>query len=145
MDIKGMKVRQVIEAIGKREPPIVSDDATVQEVVKSMCDCQHSRVLYVVNDGGQLVGTISLEILMRHSFSHSHERHAHPRHLLGIITTESARDLMNKRPIHAREDEDVEIVLERMIGKRIPEIAIVDDEGNVIADLTMLDLLKVCR
>lgn len=145
MEIKGMKVQEVIEAIGKREPPIVPDNATVQEVVKSMCDCQHSRVLYVVNDGGQLVGTISLETLMRHSFSHSHERHAHPRHLLGIITTESARDLMNKRPIHAREEEDVEIVLERMIGKRVPEIAIVDNEGKVVADLTMLDLLKVCR
>jgi CBS domain-containing protein len=140
-----MKVREIIEAIGKREPPIVPDDATVQEVVKSMCDCQHSRVLYVVNDDGQLVGTISLETLMRHSFNHSHERHAHPRHLLGIITTESARDLMNKKPMYAREDEDVEIILERMIGKRVPEIAIVDNEGKVVADLTMLDLLKVCR
>jgi len=145
MDIKGMKVRDVIKAIGKREPPVVSDDAAIQDVVRSMCDCQHSRVLYVVNKAGQLVGTISLETLIRHIFSHSHERHAHPRHLLGIITTESASDLMSKKPIHARQDEDLEVVLERMIGKRAPEIAIVGEEGKIIADLTLLDLLKVCQ
>jgi len=145
MEIKGMKVRDVIKAIGRREPPVVQEDADIRKVVTSMCDCQHSRVIYVINDAEQLVGTISLETLIRHVFSHSHERHAHPRHLLGIITTESAMDLMSKKPIHAREDEDVETVLERMIGRRVPEIAIVGEEGKVVADLTLLDLLKVCQ
>jgi CBS domain-containing protein len=144
-EMKGMKVREVLEAIGRREPPVISDDATIQEVVESMCNCQHSRAIYVVDKDNKLLGTIPLETLMRHIFSHSHERHAHPRHLLGIITTESAKDLMNKKPIHASEEEDVEIVLERMVGKRVSEIAIVGDAGKIIADLTMLDLLKVCR
>ncbi len=136
-DIKEMKVRDVIEAVGRRKPPIVPDNMPVHEVVKSMGDCQHNRVLYVVNDDGLLVGTILLETLMRHIFGHSHEQHAHPRHLLGIITTESAKDLMIKKPLHARESEEVEAVLERMIGKRVSEIAIVDDEGKVVADLTI--------
>ena len=144
-EMRGMKVREIIEAIGRREPPIISDDATIQEVVESMCNCQHSRVIYVVDKDNELLGTIPLGTLMRHIFGHSHERHAHPRHLLGIITAESARDLMNKRAIHAREQEDVEVVLERMVGKRVSEIAIVDDEGKIIADLTMLDMLKVCQ
>ena len=145
MDIKGMEVRDVVRAIGKREPPVIPYDASIGEVVQSMCDCQHSRVLYVVNESEQLIGTTSLETLIRHMFGHSHERHEHPRHLLKIITTESAKDLMSKRPIHAREDEEVEIVLERMIGKHVPEVAITGEEGKVIADITLLDLLKVCR
>ncbi len=144
-DIKGLKVRDVMETVGKRQLPVVPDTATVYDVVEAMCHYRHSRVLYVVEEDGRLTGYISLENLMRHIFGHSHERHAHPRHLLTIITTESARDLMNKRPFHAREDDDVEAVLERMIGARVPEIAIVDNEERVVADLTMLDLLKVCR
>lgn len=145
MDIKGTKVRDVLKIIGRREPPTISHEANIHEVVRAMCAYQHSRVLYVVDKEDHLVGVISLETLIRHVFSHSHERHEHPRHLLGIITTESARDLMSRKPVHAREDEEVEAILERMIGKRAPEIAIVGEEGKVVADLTMLDLLKVCE
>ncbi len=144
-DIKGLKVRDVMETVGKRQLPVVPDTATIYDVVEAMCGCRHSRVLYVVDEDERLAGAISLETLMRHIFGHSHEQHAHPRHLLRIITTESARDLMDKRPFHAGEDDDVGSVLERMIGKRVSEIAIVDNEDRIVADLTMLDLLKVCR
>jgi len=38
--------------------------------------------------------------------------------------------------------DDVESVLKRMIKHNIKEIAIVDDGKKIIADFTMIDLLK---
>jgi len=64
------------------------------------------------------------------------------RSLMSMITTETAKDIMQKNPIFAREDEDVEVVIKKMIGKNVKEIAVLDEEKRVVADVTMIDLLK---
>ena len=61
---------------------------------------------------------------------------------MGSITLETARHMMQKHPIFAREDEKLEDVLKRMVKSNVKEIAILDDEDRVIGDITMLDLLK---
>jgi len=61
---------------------------------------------------------------------------------MSMITTETAKDIMQKNPIFAREDEDVEVVIKKMIGKNVKEIAVLDEEKRVVADVTMIDLLK---
>ena len=38
-------------------------------------------------------------------------------------------------------DDEVEDVLERMVAGNVDEVPITDDEGRVVADLTMIDLL----
>ncbi len=51
-------------------------------------------------------------------------------------------DIMLKAPVTATEDEDVELVLKRMVDANIKEIGVLDMEGRLVADVTMLDLLK---
>jgi hypothetical protein len=49
---------------------------------------------------------------------------------------------MNRGLIYATSEDNAETVIERMIKARVKEIAILDSEKRVNADLTMLDLLR---
>jgi CBS domain-containing protein len=137
----GATVEQVLSDTGPRELPVIEPDATVEEAISAMVGFPHSRILYVVDEGQHLLGTISLGSLVRHVFSSSHEPKVHARHLIGMITTEFAEELMHRHPVYATAGEEVEVVLKRMVGNNVKEIGVVDEEMRLVADLTMIDLL----
>jgi CBS domain-containing protein len=134
-------IGRVVRKLRGREMPAISEQATVEEAIDRMVQFPHSRLLYVVDGQRRLIGTVSLGNLVRHFFSHSHEPEVHPRSLLSMITTETVRDMMARRPVVATEAEDVESVLKKMVEKNLAEIAVVDEEERLIADVTMIDLL----
>lgn len=145
MDFEAHKRRtsiaELIRGYPERQLPIIGEDALVEEIIQAMICFKHSRLLYVVDDCGQLTGTISLEILVRHVFSRNHVPQIHPRRLVSMITAENAKHIMQKNPIYAMEEEEVGVVLERMIASNMKEIAVLDQEKRVISDITMIDLL----
>jgi len=49
---------------------------------------------------------------------------------------------MHENALVARVTDEVENVLKRMIKNNVKEIAILDNQKRVIADLTIIDLLK---
>jgi CBS domain-containing protein len=59
-----------------------------------------------------------------------------------MITAEKAKDIMQKSFLVTTEEEKVEVVLKRMIRTNAKEIPVLDKEKRVVADLTMVDLLK---
>ncbi|RLC55428.1 MAG: hypothetical protein DRI30_07600 [Chloroflexi bacterium] len=137
-----MEIGEIVELVMEREVPTVSEACSLEAVMNTMHSFQHSRLVYVVNEKKELTGTISLDMLVRHILPHKFEPRIHPRRLLGMVTHETARDIMLKKPVTATEDEDVELVLKRMIDANVKEIAILNSKRKVITDLTMLDLLK---
>ena len=137
-----VRIGEVIVGLKGRELPLVRQGSSIEEVIDAMVRYQHTRLLYVVDEDGKLLGTIALGPLVRHVFGRSHEPQIHPRFVMSMITTEAAKDIMQKNPLFAREDEDVEVVLKRMIGKNVKEIAVLDKERRVVGDVTMVDLLK---
>lgn len=136
------KLGDVIATAKGRELPLVLEESTIGELIDAMARYQHTRLLYVVDKHRRLLGTIALGPLVRHVFRQRHEPKVHPRHIMSMITTEMAKDIMEKHPLSATEDEDVEVVLRRMIERNVKEIAVLDKEKRVIADITMIDLLK---
>ena len=141
--IKGSaRVTEVVASLKERKLPLIQEKANIEEVIDTMIRFQHSRLLYVVDDDKKLTGTISLGLLARHVFSASHEPQIHPRFLIHMITAETAKDIMQKNPVVTTEEEKVEVVLRRMIRTNAKEIPVLDKEKRVVADLTMVDLLK---
>lgn len=136
------KLAQLLATLKGRKLPIVQETSSIEEVIAAMIRCEHSRVLFVVNDQGQLTGTISLGTLVRQVFSRRREPHLHPRFLISMITAERAKDIMRTKPMFASEDEEVGAVINRMIESNVKEIPIVDMDKKVVSDLTMIDLLK---
>ena len=141
--IKGSaRVTEVVALLKERKLPLIQEKAKIEEVIDTMIRFQHSRLLYVVDDDKKLTGTISLGLLARHVFSASHEPQIHPRFLINMITAETAKDIMQKNLVVTTEEEKVEVVLRRMIRTNAKEIPVLDKEKRVVADLTIVDLLK---
>lgn len=136
------RIDDLAAMLRNRELPVIHEKAEVKEIVEKMIKFGHSRILYVVDDGERLLGTISLGTLVRHVFSMSHEPRIPPRRLMTAITMENAGHMMQKHPVVAKMGEEIRIALERMIQANVKEIAIIDDERRIIGDLTMLDLLE---
>ena len=143
-----MKIKDILEDLEDREIPLVQENEAIKEVLKKMLQYPHTRLIYVVDQNGILKGTISLGSLISHLFHHGFEPVIHSRSLISIITSETAQDIMNRGLIYATNEDNAETVIDRMIKAGIKEIAILDSEKRVNADLTMLDLLRyyhLCR
>jgi CBS domain-containing protein len=137
-----VKVKDILKSTEGRKLPIIREDETIRDVLKKILAHPHTRLIYVVDKEGTYVGAISLGALIRHVFPHFYEPAVHPRSLLRMVTSETAKDIMSKQIMCATHEESVEAVIERMIKAKIKEIAIVNKEKKIIADVTMLDLLQ---
>jgi CBS domain-containing protein len=140
-----MKIKDILETVKDRELPIVGESETIQEVLKKILEHPHTRLIFVVDKKNVYKGSISLEMLTRHLFPHGFEPSIQPRSLISMITSETAKDIMNTGFIYATKEDTIDTVINRMIRARMNEIAILDGEQRVISDLTMLDLLKYCH
>lgn len=59
-----------------------------------------------------------------------------------MITSETAKDIMQKYPVVTTENELVGTMLKKMIRGNVKEIPVLDREKRVIANLTIVDLLQ---
>jgi CBS domain-containing protein len=137
-----MKIRELLQLIKERGIPIVNEDDHIDDVVEKVFKHPHTRIIYVVDDQGILKGTISLGMLLRHIFAHTYEPKAHASSIIGMITSEKAKHLMTEGLVTADVEDDVREVMRRMAKAQVKEIAVVDKENKVIADVTVIDLLK---
>ena len=137
-----MQIKEITIHLRGRDIPTVLETTLIEDVIKTMYRFLHSRLVYVVNESDELTGTISLGTIIRQVLCHTYEPKVHPRMLLGMVTHETAKDIMLNRPVVASEGEEVELVIKRMIDANVKEIAIIDNKKKITADITMLDLLK---
>ena len=138
----GKKVAEVVAFLKKKRLPLIDQKANIEEIVAAMIHFEHSRFLYVVDHNDKLVGTISWRLLARHVFSSSHDPQIHPRFIMSMITAETAKDIMQKNPLFTTENELLETLLTKIIQRRVQEIPVIDREKRVIANLTIVDLLR---
>ena len=138
----GKKVAEVVAFLKKKRLPLIDQKANIEEIVAAMIHFEHSRFLYVVDHNDKLVGTISWRLLARHVFSSSHDPQIHPRFIMSMITAETAKDIMQKNPLFTTENELLETLLTKIIQRRVQEIPVIDKEKRVIANLTIVDLLR---
>ena len=61
---------------------------------------------------------------------------------MSMITAETAKDIMQKNPVFTTENELVETLLKKIIQRKVQEIPVLDREKRVIANLTIVDLLR---
>ena len=137
-----MQIKDILETIKERDIPLVMEDDTIQEVLQKMLKHPHTRLIYVVDADGKCKGIISLGALIRHLFAHGFEPAVHTRFLIPMITSETARHMMDIGVIYASREDAIEAVIKRMIQSGIKEIPILDEEKRIVGDVTMLDLLK---
>jgi CBS domain-containing protein len=137
------KIGDLLERLRGRKLPIVHEQAGISEIIGAFLKSSHSRILYVVDNNKRLKGLISLGDLVRHVFFHYHDPSIDARSMVIKAVSETAKDFTQRDPLFSLVDEDVDLVLKRMIKHNIKEIPILNAEGKVIGDLTMVDLLDL--
>ncbi|MDF1526879.1 MAG: CBS domain-containing protein [bacterium] len=138
---EAMRVRDVVARHKDRQVPLVRQDAPIAELAQAIAWHRHSRQLYVVDEQDHLLGNITLGRLVMYVFASSHGSSMNPRHVIGLITCKTAGDLMTEGTLSTGMEDEVEEVLERMVAGNLDEIPVINNEGRVVADLTMVDLL----
>ena len=138
---KLLLVRDVVARHKGRQVPLVRQDTPIERLPVAIQFHRHSRQLYVVDGQNHLLGNITLGRLVMYMFARSHGSSMNPRHVMGLITHETAGDIMSDGTLSARMDDDLEDLLERMVDANVDEVPVVDDDGKIVNDLTMIDML----
>lgn len=136
-----MLVGDVVARHKGRQVPLVRQDTPIERLSVAIQFHRHTRQLYVVDGQNHLLGNITLGRLVMYAFASSHGANMNPRHVMGLITGTHAGDLMTEGTLTVQLDEGIEDVLERMVDSNVDEVPVVDKDGKVVADLTMVDLL----
>ena len=131
-----------MERIGDRDFPYVSENSDINEVIRVAARFPHTGLVYVIDKQKILLGVITVGSLMRHLYPYHYEDKIHPRDILRNISVENASHLMSSGNVSASPDETVEVILKRMASTGAKEIAVVDSDGRILADITAIDLLK---
>jgi len=137
-------IAEIIGVIGERRLATVSSKAGFPEIINAFSRAEHARLVYVMEENQHLIGVISLGNLAKHLLFHHNFKAIDNLHLISMATSETAADFIDRPVITAHLSEIIEPVLERMLTANIKEIPVVDDQGRLIGDLTLVDILHLC-
>ena len=138
-----MNIGDVLHQLGSLPYLAIPGEATMEDAAEQVASLRQVRGIYVVDEGGRLIGTISLGVLIRHITSARHRPQFHVRSLLARITSEKMADLMDPHVIFAGKADDLREVVDRMVTANIKEIPVVDENQRLIGAVGLLDLWKL--
>ncbi|MBW1916897.1 MAG: CBS domain-containing protein [Deltaproteobacteria bacterium] len=142
-------VREFLSSLGHQaQLGVVTPGASLKDVVRAMVKGHRRRMVYVVDGEGKLIGAISLDVLKDVIFRfYLSDRVSDiivvSEHITELFTSEKAEDVMDPDISSCQEQETLHEVLARMIERNIRDLPVLDQQGRVIADLDILDLLEL--
>ena len=143
--ISDIRVADVLADTGKTtKASTVSKNATLREAVEAMVENSETRKVYVLDDDGKLVGTITLETLLRQAGYRLGVRKIGVTsflRMLAEISDEKVTDVMGK-PVKVLLDEMIVNVTRLMVENHLNDLPIVDSQNKLVGELNGLDILK---
>ena len=143
--IGDIRVADVLADTGKTtKASAVSKNATLREAVEAMVENSETRKVYVLDDDGKLVGTITLETLLRQAGYRFGVRKVGVTsflRMLAEISDEKVTDVMGK-PVKVLLDEMIVNVTRLMVENHLNDLPIVDSQNKLVGELNGLDILK---
>lgn len=143
-EIQHATVNDIVSDTERRQIPQVHPDDDVAAIVAAFKKSRHARLVYVVNEKQHLHGAISLGNLAKHLLFHLNGKEIDNLHLTNMALVETAIDYIDRPVVSAKISDKIEPILANMLKASIKEIPIVDDEGKLVADLTLVDILNCC-
>ena len=134
---------------GKDDLAIVRPEDSLKTVIKAMLESPKTLNAYVVDNDGKLVGVISVWDILQATVAHDPDtlNSGSPSILFDrefierYAFSENAEDLM-REPVCVDLTHTLRRAYKLMIEHGLTEIPVVNNQGRIIGDLTMLELLK---
>lgn len=141
-----VRVSDLLERVAKTvQPATVSKDATLREAVNAIIKDSETRKVYVLDENNRLVGTITLEVLLRHAGYRFGVRSTGVTsflRMLAEITEDKVSEVMQK-PIKVAKDELLVNVTKLMVENHLNDLPVVDKDNRLVAELNGIDILKL--
>lgn len=130
------------------ELPLVAAGASLEEVVRVMVKGHRRRVVYVVDADGKFKGAITLRHLKDIIFRFFLDDRVSnavvvSERLTEIFTSERAEQVMALDLPYCLREETLGDAVSRMMETNVTDMPVLDQEGRVVADLDILDLLEL--
>ncbi len=134
---------------GREDLAIVRPEDSLETVIKALLLSPKTMSAYVVDEDGKLLGVISIWDILQATVAHDPDtiNSGSPSILFDrdflqrYAFSERARDLM-REPVCVDLTHSLRRAYKLMIEHGLTEIPVVDNQGRVIGDLTLLELLK---
>ena len=143
--ISDIRVSEVMAEVGKTvKPATVSTEASLKNAVEAIVEDSDTRKVYVVDDEGRLMGTITLETLLRLAGYRLGVRSTGVTSLLRMlaeISDDKVTEVMGK-PIKVLHNEMLVNVTKLMVEHHLNDLPVVDDNNVLVGELNGLDILK---
>jgi CBS domain-containing protein len=141
-----VRVSDVLKAAAKTvKPATVSADANLREAVEAIIKDSETRKVYILNAEGKLVGTITLETLLRHAGYRLGVRTTGVTSFLRMLTeisTEKVTKVMTS-PVKVSSDELLVNVTKLMVENHLNDLPVVDDKNRLVDELNGIDILRL--
>ena len=123
-------------------PAFVSKDVTTDEIAKVIIANPRLKSVYVVDDKLQLIGKITLKMLIKHEFMDLVPRGLSYFGALEFIGNKTAEDLMVS-PVYVKDDDTLKTAFIEMYENDLDELPVVDKKHRLIGNIDMLELLTM--
>ena len=137
-----IQIVDIIDELRKNIAPTIGENASIEKVLDAIVNQETGGVLYVIDDDKRLQGAITLDEVVRHIFSMSHEHKIHSRRIMDMVTSDDVGHIMKKKPPFAVKSDDIGEVIRKMVKSNMKHLPLLDDEKRVICDISMIDIIK---
>ena len=146
--IGDIRVSDVLKEVGElMKPAVVGTSATLRDAVDAIIEDSKTRKVYVVDAEGKIVGTITLETLMRQAGYRLGVRTPGMTsfvRMLAEMSKDKVTEVMTK-PVKVYDDELLTNVTRLMVEHHLNDLPVVDRDGKIVGELNGLDILRAGR
>jgi len=145
--IKEIRVSDLLSETKRGKVSSVGKDSPIRDAIAEMLENYKTRKVYVLDEGGKLVGTITLETLLRYAGYTLGVREAGITSFLKMLAEigdEKAAQVMVK-PTKITANETIVSAARLMVENHLNDLPVVDDSGRLVAELNGMDLLRYAQ
>ena len=137
-----IQIADIFDELKQARAPTIEENATIDKVLDTIVNQETAGVLYVIDEDKRLKGTITLDEVVRHIFSLSHEHRIHSRRIMDMVTSDDVGHIMKKRPPYAVKSDNIGEVIRKMVKSNMKHLPLLDDDRRVICDISMIDIIR---
>ncbi len=125
-------------------PATASGDARLEEVVEALRERAHSKKVYIVDEGRHLLGTVTLEAVLRQVGYIYYVRRPGVVsffNFLRDVLKDNVADFMVKDPVRVTKKDRVLDALGLMVTHHLNDLPVVDENNVLIGELNGVEIL----
>ena len=140
--MKSVRVKEIKNLVTPN-PSLIGANAPAVQAVEAILRDPKTRVVHVVDKNLKLLGSIDIKIVIRTFLPDMFDVDLFASGIIERLHGGKASDLISGEPVSVNEECDLESALKILIENNLDELPVVDNDGTVIGELNILEILSI--